>query len=156
MKIVLSRIDERLIHGQVMTSWVKRFYITKIILVDDNIAKDDFTREVLTLAAPNGVNVLVLSVEETLNLIKADTDDEKTMLLFKSMSYVLELIKRGYKMDRLNIGNIGSAPSRNSVTNQVYMSQAERDMAKELCSKGVYVYIQKMPTDSELDILKKI
>ena len=57
MNILLSRIDERLIHGQVMTRWITGLYITRIILIDDAIAKDDFMVDVLLLSAPVGVDV---------------------------------------------------------------------------------------------------
>ena len=64
MNILLSRIDERLIHGQVMTRWITGLYITRIILIDDAIAKDDFMVDVLLLSAPVGVDVQVMTVEE--------------------------------------------------------------------------------------------
>lgn len=156
MNVVLSRVDERLIHGQVMTSWVKRFNVNKIILVDDVIANDDFMREVLTLAAPNGVTVLVLTAEGTFNLLQSDTSTDRTMLLFKELKYVLKLVYQGYSIERLNIGNIGSAPNRKSITNQVYISQEEKEIVRELISKNTYVFIQKMPTDTEIDVAKKI
>ncbi|MBE6083621.1 MAG: PTS sugar transporter subunit IIB, partial [Tissierellaceae bacterium] len=53
--IVLTRIDDRLIHGQVMTAWVKQTKATRIIIIDDVVAKDDFMKKVLTMAAPPGI-----------------------------------------------------------------------------------------------------
>ena len=156
MNVVLSRVDERLIHGQVMTSWVKKLNINKIILVDDIIAKDDFMREVLTLAAPNGVTVMVLSTDSTYHLLQADSSSDRTMLLFKELKYALELTRQGFSMQRLNIGNIGSAPNRKSITNQVYISQDEKEIIKQLIAHNVFVFIQKMPTDTEIDVAKKI
>ncbi len=152
MNILLSRIDERLIHGQVMTRWITGFYITRIILVDDKIAKDDFMVDVLMLSAPVGVEVLALTVEDALKFIQSDTSDAKTLLLFKEIRYAKALADNGFLVPKLNIGNIGSSPIRKPVTREVFMSLEEQAMAKELCNKGMYIYIQKLPSDKEVDI----
>ena len=156
MKINLCRVDERLIHGQVMTAWVKKCWIKKIILVDDELASDDFMKEVLALSAPSGVKVEVRSVEDTLQTINGSGSDESTLLLFKEVKFAYELYKVGYDLKELNIGNIGSSPIRKAITNQVYMSEDEKAMCRELNEKGVYVYIQKLPQDSQVDVMTKI
>ena len=156
MKINLCRVDERLIHGQVMTAWVKKCWIKKIVLVDDELASDDFMKEVLALSAPSGVKVEVRSVEDTLQTINSSDSDESTLLLFKEVKFAYELYKVGYDLKELNIGNIGSSPIRKAITNQVYMSEDEKAMCRELNEKGVYVYIQKLPQDSQVDVMTKI
>ena len=156
MRISLARVDERLIHGQVMTSWVKKCWIKTIILVDDEIVKDDFMKEVLSLSAPQGVSVEVRSVLETAELYRNDASDTSTMLLFKGLSYVLDCVNHGVEFDALNIGNIGSSPTRKPFTKEVYLSDKEVDIVKELISKGMYVYIQKLPQNLEQDVSKLI
>ena len=156
MKINLCRVDERLIHGQVMTAWVKKCWIKKIVLVDDELASDDFMKEVLALSAPSGVKVEVRSVEDTLQTINSSDSDESTLLLFKEVKFAYELYKVGYDLKELNIGNIGSSQIRKAITNQVYMSEDEKAMCRELNEKGVYVYIQKLPQDSQVDVMTKI
>ena len=156
MKINLVRVDERLIHGQVMTAWVKKLWIRKIILVDDELASDDFMKEVLSLSAPSGVKVEVRSVEDTISAIQGSDSDESTLLLFKEVKFAYELKKVGYDMKELNIGNVGSSPIRKAVTTQVYLSEEEKRMCRELNDDGVYVYIQKLPQDSQVDVITKI
>ena len=156
MKVNLARVDERLIHGQVMTAWVKKLWIKKIILVDDELAGDDFMKEVLALSAPTGVKVEVRSVEDALSTINGSDSEESTLLLFKEIKYAYELKKIGYDLKELNIGNVGSSPVRKAITNQVFLSQEEKDMCRELNENGVYVYIQKLPQDSQVDVITKI
>lgn len=153
MNVLLSRIDERLIHGQVMTRWITGLYITRIILVDDKIAGDDFMVDVLTLSAPVGVEVLAMTVADALKFIQTDTSSAKTMLLFKDIRYVKALADGGYMVPKLDIGNIGSSPVRKSVTREVFMSPEEQEIAKELNAKGMYIYIQKLPSDREQDLM---
>ena len=152
MNILLARIDERLIHGQVMTRWITGLYVTRIILVDDKIARDDFMVDVLMLSAPVGVEVVVLTVEDALKLIASDTSSAKTILLFKDIRYVKALADGGFLIPRLDIGNIGSSPIRKGITREVFMSPEEQAIAKERCDKGMYIYIQKLPTDKEQDL----
>lgn len=152
MNVLLSRIDERLIHGQVMTRWITGLYITRIILVDDKIANDDFMVDVLMLSAPVGVEVLALTVKDALKFIQTDTSSAKTMLLFKDIRYVKALAEGGYMIPKLDIGNIGSSPVRKAITREVFMSPEEQEIAKELCAKGMYIYIQKLPSDREQDL----
>ena len=148
MNILLSRIDERLIHGQVMTRWITGLYITRIILIDDTIAKDDFMVDVLLLSAPVGVDV-----QEAVKVIASDDSSTKTMLLFKDIRYVKALADSGFLVPRLNIGNIGSSPIRKGVTREVFMSPDEQKIAKDLCGRGMNIYIQKLPSDKEQDIM---
>ena len=139
-----------------MTAWVKKCWIKKIILVDDELASDDFMKEVLSLSAPSGVKVEVRSVEDTLKTVTESESDESTLLLFKEIKYAYELFKIGFDLKELDIGNVGSSPVRKAITNQVYVSEEEKQMCREMNEKGVYVYIQKLPQDSQVDIMTKI
>lgn len=153
MNLLLSRIDERLIHGQVMTRWITGLYITRIILVDDKIANDDFMVDVLMLSAPVGVEVKALTVKDALNFIQTETSSVKTMLLFKDIRYVKALAEGGFMVPKLDIGNIGSSPVRKGVTREVFMSPEEQEIARHLNAMGMYIYIQKLPSDREQDLM---
>lgn len=153
MNLLLSRIDERLIHGQVMTRWITGLYITRIILVDDKIANDDFMVDVLMLSAPVGVEVKALTVKDALNFIQTETSSAKTMLLFKDIRYVKALAEGGFMVPKLDIGNIGSSPVRKGVTREVFMSPEEQEIARHLNAMGMYIYIQKLPSDREQDLM---
>lgn len=152
MEIVFARLDERLVHGQVMTSWAKYFQIKKIIICDDDLVKDSFTCEVLSLAAPSGVVVVVKNVEDTLKQIASDDTFTKTMLLFKNLKYVLSLVEGGFDLKRINIGNMGSSPSRNELNRRVFMSTDEKEIVKKIQDKGIDIYLQMLYTDPEVSI----
>lgn len=156
MKIVLSRIDERLAHGQVISSWTRQLEVSRILVIDDALANDVFMSEVMKMAAPTGVSVETVSVENAILRIQDDTSKENVMLLFKSMDYAYKLVNSGFNLERLNVGNIGSGPNRKTVTKRVFMSPEEIEMARELANKGVYVYLQMLSSDSEVNILKQI
>ena len=83
MKIVMCRVDERLVHGQVIASWSKILSIRQILVIDDQLAKDSFMGTVLAMAAPSGVKVELVSVDEAVRRIQKDgtQDGVNTMLL---------------------------------------------------------------------------
>lgn len=155
MPIVLARIDERLVHGQIITSWVKHLLINRIIIVDDKIARDEFMSQVLVLAAPNGIHVEIISVNDAVTTLK-QTPKENVLILFKNIEYALALVKAGVDIKDVNIGNMSSAPKRRTISRNVYMSNEEIAIAKELADSGVNVYLQMLHTDAKLDILKSI
>ena len=68
--VLLARVDDRLIHGQVMTAWMKTYPATQIVIADDGVAKDEFMISVLETAAPAGVRVRVFGVDKTARLLK--------------------------------------------------------------------------------------
>ena len=110
----------------------------------------------MAMAAPTGVRVEVLSAENALAKDKEDTSDENTMLLFKNVAGAYALINAGFKIDRLDIGNIGSGPTRKPITKRVFMSSEEISKIKELCNMGIYIYLQMLHSDPEIDVKKLI
>ena len=72
--LLLVRIDDRLIHGQVMTAWMKTLPAKQIIVIDDKVAKDDFMLFVLQNAAPSGIKVIALTEEEALHKLQSRLD----------------------------------------------------------------------------------
>lgn len=157
MKIVLSRVDERLVHGQIITSWAKQLAVKKIMVIDDNIAKDEFMSTVLTLSAPAGVSIEILSVEKATEKINMDVDNNtNTMLLFKKIEYALALRKQGILLKELNIGNVGAGPRRKAISRNVSVTPEEIECIKKIVEEGVFVYLQMLYTDAKTNVLEAI
>ncbi|WP_329781939.1 PTS sugar transporter subunit IIB [Parolsenella catena] len=152
MKIVASRVDERLVHGQIMTSWAKYLKLRRIVVVDDQVAKDEFMATVLGMSAPAGISIDILSVADAASRIQNDKSDENTMLLFKRISAALELAKllagTPNELKELNLGNLGSVPGRTQITKNIFLSDEEEDEVGELRGMGVNVFLQMLYTDA--------
>lgn len=157
MKVVLARVDERLVHGQIITSWAKQLAVKKILVIDDAIAKDEFMSTVLTLSAPSGVSIEILSVEKAMEKLNIDRDNNiHTMLLFKKVEYALALCKQGFSLKELNIGNIGAGPRRKAISRNVSVTPEEIDCIKKVVEEDVFVYLQMLYTDSRINVLEVI
>ena len=156
MNIVACRVDERLVHGQIMASWAKRLQLRRIVIVDDKVAADDFMRTVLALSAPAGVAIDVLTVADAAGRISADAGSENVMLLFKVPGPALELTRAlagtPHEISSLNLGNLGSGPGRTELTRRVFLSAEERDQVRELQGLGVRLYLQMLYTDPAVEV----
>lgn len=152
MNIVASRVDERLVHGQIMTSWSKYLQLKRIIVVDDQLAVDSFMTTILTMAAPAGLEIEILSVADAAAKVQQDTSPVATMLLFKCIGQARALIEAlkdtVTPLMELNIGNVGSVPGRTQITKNVFLSPEETADITALENLGINVFLQMLYTDS--------
>jgi PTS system mannose-specific IIB component len=148
VKIVLSRIDERLIHGQVMTAWLGFTKANRIIIVDDEIYKDDFMKQVLVLAAPSNIQVEVYNVEKMAEQYLKDTNNTAAIVLFKNPLYALKLLEKNINLGSIDLGNIGSVPKRNKVCKNIYLTDSEKETLKKISEIGCKVFVRMLPNDS--------
>lgn len=153
--IVLTRIDDRLIHGQVMTAWVKTTKATRIIIVDNAVAQDDFLKKILTMAAPPGISVEVYGIEDGASALKEDSpEDEKIVVLTKVPNTVEALVDNGVDIKDIVVGGIGAAPGRKKLYKNISISEEEKQCFLNLIEKNVEVNIQIVPDDRPLPIDK--
>ncbi len=142
----LIRIDDRLIHGQVIAVWCKQRRFTRIVIVDDGVAADAFMQEVLHLAAPPNLQVNVFSVEDGVKALNEDTPDRgTTMVLLKSPQAAKRLYDGGLKYNALNVGGIGSTPGRKNVFKNIAVSENEVIILKYLMDEGVEITLLTVP-----------
>lgn len=149
MGLTLVRVDDRLIHGQVVAVWLKERDAKRIIVVDDPTAADAFLREVLELAAPRGVEVEVHDVESGAARLKsAARDAEPAFVLLRSPLSALRLRRAGVQFDVLNVGGLGAGPGRRRIHRTISASPEEIEALQELERLGTRVELQAVPSDS--------
>jgi len=142
----LVRIDDRLIHGQVIAVWCKHQQFTRIAIVDDGVAADPFMQEVLRLAAPPDLQVDVFSIQEGIKALNQHTPDRgTTMVLLKSPQAAKRLYDGGLKYSALNIGGIGNAPGRKNIFKNISASEEEIAILKYLMDRGVEITLLTVP-----------
>lgn len=153
--IVLTRIDDRLIHGQVMTSWLNYTSATKIMVVDDQSAADPFLKKVLKNAVPANVGLGVFTAEKAAaRLIKGFPPEDRVIVLVKYPKTVLEMMEKGVTFEKLNIGGMGAAKNRTKFYKNISMSDEERDVIKKIIESGCRTEIQIIAEDTPVDVSK--
>ena len=148
MSLRLVRIDDRLIHGQVVAGWLRALGAKRIVIVDDATARDEFLREVLTLAAPQGVPVEVYDLADgAVRLTQLAPTPEPVMVLVRSPRTVLSLRQAGVPIEVVDLGGMGAGPGRLRLHKTISVSPAEMQALRELEQLGTRVEIQIVADD---------
>lgn len=155
MKVVLNRIDERLIHGQLLVSWMKKLSAKQIIIVDNRLANDSFAETVLKMSLPSDVELTVMDIPHGAAYLNSHINDTapNAMVLVKGPEVFAELMDRGYKPSEINIGGMSAAPSRQHLCKNIYASKKERELFKEFLSRGIDVYVQIVYAEGRTNII---
>src|SRR5699024_8115093 len=145
--ITHARVDYRLIHGQVITKWLRVSNAKKIIIIDDELKKNDFLARIFKMAAPTGTEAQIINVEESETFFKENND--KILLLFKTIETAKRSIEKGLKLNKLQIGGLENTPGRKIVHNQISLDKDDYSKLKKIEDKGIIVYFQTVPEEKE-------
>ena len=160
MAIVLIRIDDRLIHGQVAMAWTKMLGATVIVVPDNDAAVDPIQKSAMKAGTPIGVRSAIVNVADGAALINGPKiKNEKVFVVARGPETIVSLINEGVPVKKVIVGNMRMEEGKKRITKEVAANQKEWDFLKELDAKGVELIAQWMPGgDSKNfnDILKKV
>ena len=155
--IIASRIDGRLVHGQVANLWTTKLNISRIMVVDDEVAKSDVEKMGLKMATPSGVKLSVLPVEKAAtNILAGKYDSQRLMIVAKRPDRFLELIDKGVKIETINVGNMSQTDKTHSIKRSINVTDEDITIFKTLNEKGVSLTAQMVPNDKAEDLMKLI
>lgn len=148
MSLQLVRIDDRLIHGQVVTVWLRAIGAQRIVIVDDAAAADEFLRDVLVLAAPSRVPVEVLDVATGIaRCAGLAASPERVILLVRSPRTALRLREAGVPLEVVNLGGLGAGPGRRRLYRTISASAQDIADLRALERLGTRVELQIVADD---------
>ena len=159
IKIAHVRVDTRLLHGQVATTWTKTVSPDRIIVVSDGVAHDQLRKTMIEQAAPPGVPANVVPISKMIEVTKDPRfGATKAMLLFENPQDLLTAIEGGVDIKEANIGSMAHSVGKVVVTNAIAMDNADVETLEALHVKGVALEARKVPSDSPIsyeDLIKK-
>lgn len=144
--IALSRIDSRLIHGQVIEAWLPHLSIERVVVADDDAVGDPLAKAAFGLAIPPEVE-LVLGAISRLDFGELARDDVRTLLLFRNVSAAVFARERGLPDGILNVGNVHSGPGRVAISRSVFLDEKDARALAALAESGMNVRLQAVPTE---------
>lgn len=154
-EIIFARIDDRLIHGQVMTKWVKGYNCNSIFVIDDPLAKDEFMKNIYIVSASTAnITLKILTVDDSIKLWEKDQfDGFKVILLFKNIKTVKDTIAKGLPIKKLNIGGIAKSADRKFIIPTVSLNKEETESLLELEKNyGVEIFFQTVPESKKVGL----
>jgi D-tagatose-1,6-bisphosphate aldolase subunit GatZ/KbaZ len=147
--LVLVRVDQRLIHGQVLTQWLKSSQANLIVVANDAVSLDPLRQSLMNVAIPNGIQSRYFSLDKTIEIIHKAADHQKILLLIASVDDAYHLIQKGVPIVSLNIGNVHLENDRVSINDYVALNFHEQDLLQKLIQQGIEVYYQRVPSEEK-------
>jgi len=146
MPIALHRIDDRLIHGQVVVGWGQPLAVRFIVLVDDDVASSEWEQELYRMGVPPDVDVFFLSVADAASQYVRFTSDARTgILLTGDVSTMLQLVGRVPQIKTVNVGGIHHRTDRTQKLRYVFLTADEERGLRAIASHDVEVTAQDVP-----------
>lgn len=150
MNVLLFRVDDRLIHGQVVLGWGRRLRPDRILVVDDRIAGDAWERELISAAAPPDMPAEFLTVREAAGALARSTEPGSALVLLESPRSALALAEAGFVVPALNLGGLHRHGGV-QVTPYVFLLDEDVRALRGLVERGSEIYAQDVPDGRRVD-----
>ena len=147
--IKLTRIDDRLVHGQVAFTWVPALGVNCLIVANDKVAKDEFMTMTLGLAKPAGTKLLIKSLKEAAEFLNDKKNEGlKILLIINSVKDASAMVTEVSEITSINIGGLRSKDGARLITKAVGVNEEDVKVLRELLGKGIELEIRQVPTDN--------
>lgn len=158
MPVTIMRIDDRLIHGQIVTRWIADAQADMILIADDKAASDPTQQMLLKLVAPTTIDLQIKTLEEAVQLLQTDAADKNNILLMvRNPHAALQLFQLGFHIKSINVGNISNAKSetgRKKLLSFIFVEEQDVQCLKQLAQLGAYLDIRAVPNDKSIDAME--
>lgn len=154
--ILLTRIDNRLIHGQVGVTWCNHLGANLILVANDEVASDEVRQNLMDMATPDTVATRYFTLEKTINVIHKASKAQKIFLVCKTPQDVLTLVKGGVPIKELNIGNMHFSEGKEQISPTVSVDESDKQAFRELNKLGVKLDLRRVSDERGLDIMALI
>ena len=145
--VVLVRIDDRLLHGQIALSWKSELSYEAIVIADDAAAKDEFRKNALKIGVPDGVRLAVRSVEEAAKLLKHEKLEKmRVLVVVGSTASAVRLYELMEEKPSLNIGCIQSQAGKKMFSKAVYFEEKDILNLNAIENRGIEIFVQEVPS----------
>lgn len=154
MQVTVMRIDDRLIHGQIVTRWIDYAEAKRILVVDDKAAGDAMQQMLLKLAVPSGVKLEILTKADGLKRLREDTTKENVLLLMRNPAEANAFFDMGFEIEKINVGNISNSKSvtgRKKMMDYIYLEEQDAQALQALAARGVALDVRAIPTERSHD-----
>lgn len=153
MSLALVRLDDRLIHGQVVVGWGHALGADRILLIDDHVSSNEWERELYRVGVPPGLEVEFSSVADAPEAIERSADSKwRTIVVTADVDTLVKVCSATNSVRRVNIGGVHEGAGRRRRLPYVYLTNEEGENLKSLSDRGIKVTAQDVPTASPVPL----
>lgn len=155
--IKLTRVDHRLLHGQVAFKWSASLGTDCILIANDGVAKDELRQAALRMAKPNGVKLVIKSINDSIKaLLSGVTDKYHLMIIVESIADAKKLCDAVAAITEVNLGGTKTREDRRQISKAIFVSEDDCQAIKAMNEKGIRLYVQMVPDETAEDAMKLI
>jgi len=148
--IKLTRIDDRLVHGQVAFTWTPSIGADCLIIANDKVAKDEFMKLTLGLAKPAGTKLLIKSLKDAAIFLNDEKNKNlKILLIINSIQDAYTLVVDVPEIGSINFGGLRTRDGSRPISKAIAITDSDTVVIKELLNKGIELEVRQVPTDSK-------
>jgi PTS system mannose-specific IIB component len=149
--ISLVRVDNRLIHGQVVEAWLPHLKVSRVVVADDEAASSPLVRAAMSLAVQSAIEVQIFPLAQV-DFAGISTDSIKTLVLLRDVAAAPFAKAHGLKVDQLNLGNVHFGTGRRQVSPSVFLAESELQALQRLAEDGVRVEARAVPAEKPVEL----
>lgn len=150
--LVLVRVDDRLLHGQIICSWAPFMNADALVVASDETAGDEMVSEILSSCSFEGFHVCVASIKDSFDEVKKCMEGAKrTMLIVGTIKDAMRLYDKGRKFTALNLGNVHHADGGRALTPSVIVNEEDDQLLERFIALGVKIDIRDVPTKTPVE-----
>jgi mannose/fructose/sorbose-specific phosphotransferase system IIB component len=156
MPIVLARIDDRLIHGQITVAWSKISNPGIIAVASDEVASDDIQRSALKLGVPVGIELTIYTIKQAIKELnpKSPKIKRRVLIIAPDPKNFLDLIQGGVKIESINVGQMGFRQGKKQISKTLAVEKNDIGTFKKLHSMGITLEHRQLPSDRKIELEK--
>lgn len=158
MSVALIRVDDRLVHGQIVEAWAPFCKATRVIVASDAVKNNRIQRIAIESCSSTALAIKVEGIEEALrDMISEDMNKERIIIIFSTLNELLQAYNKGFIISNVNIGNIHHHNARQGgreITPSVYIDKEDEDILQYLLKQGIELDIRAVPSDRPVDMLR--
>jgi len=154
LNLVLVRIDNRLVHGQVATQWCSSIGANLILVANDEVSTNTLRQGLMDMAAPAYAQTRYWSIDKTIKNIHKASDRQKVFIVCETPQDVLKLVEGGVPIKKVNIGNMHMSEGKRQIVGSVAVDDSDVAAFKKMQELGVELEIRRVPTEGKEDISK--
>lgn len=149
--IILTRVDHRLLHGQVAFSWTQSIGADCILIANDDVPNNEIRKTTIKLAKPQGVKLVIKSIEDSIAALQSGvTDKYKLFIVVESVRDAYQLAKACPQIKQINLGGIKSKEGTRSLGKAVNVLPEEEKLLEQMIANGIEVEIRQVPADKKI------
>ncbi|WP_066191749.1 PTS N-acetylgalactosamine transporter subunit IIB [Gracilibacillus timonensis] len=151
--LLLTRIDNRLIHGQVGVTWVNHLGANLVLVANDEVAGDEVQQNLMDMVLPDVIQTRFFTIQKTIDIIHKAAPRQKIFLVVRDVHDALKLKKGGVPIEHINVGNMHYEEGKKQISSTVSVNESDIEAFKQLGQLGVELDLRRVPDERGQNIL---